>query len=122
MLFSETCRLLKLYAANLLELHVILASGDNLKNVNLNQSGYLSDENLGTGTATWTCLAELEVTHDMKPFLTSVKKFYVGTIKKMQKKSPSDDTMMKDLGKLQPENIPEYSVSTVIYLAKTFYH
>ena len=69
MLYSETCRLLKLYAANLLESHVILAAGDNFRNLNLNQSGYLSDKNLGIGTATWACLAELEATHDLKPFL-----------------------------------------------------
>ena len=120
MFFSETCRLLRLYAANLLKSDVILAAGDNLKNLSLERRGQLTDENLGIGAATWSCLAVLESTHDLKPFFTSIRKFYCETIKKMQKKFPFDDSLMKDLGVLQPENTANYAVSTIISLAKRF--
>ena len=43
MLFSETCRLLRLYAANLLKSDVMLAAGDNLKNLSLERRGQLGE-------------------------------------------------------------------------------
>ena len=57
----------------------------------MNQRGHLSNENLGIGTATWACLAEFEETHNIKPFVTAMKRFYVETIKKVQIKFPFDD-------------------------------
>ena len=120
MLFSETCRLLRLYASNLLKRDVIVAAGDNLKDLSLDRRGQLTDENLGIGAATWSCLTELESTHDIKPFFTAVRKFYCETIRKMQKKFPFDDSLMKDLGILQPENTASFSVSTVLSLARRF--
>ena len=38
----------------------------------------------------------------------------------MQKKFPFDDSLMKDLGILQPENTATFSVSTVLSLARRF--
>ena len=98
MLYTETNRLMGVYAANLLKHDVILAAGDNLKHLSLDKRGQLTDENLCNGTATWTCFAQLESTHDIKPFFTAVRTFYVETIKKMQKKFPFDDSLMKHLG------------------------
>ena len=62
MLFSETCRLLRLYASNLLKSDVIVGAGDNLKGLRLDRRGQLTDENLGIGAATWSCLTDLEST------------------------------------------------------------
>ena len=62
MLYTETSRLLKLYAGNILKKEVILAAGDNLKSLNLDKRDQLTDENLGIGTVTWVCLNELEET------------------------------------------------------------
>ena len=57
MLHSETTRLVKLYAANLLSRNIILAAGENLKEICLDKKGQLHDENLGIGTKTWVCLS-----------------------------------------------------------------
>ena len=119
-LYTETSRLLKLYAANLLTRDVILAAGDNLKSLSLDKRGQLTDENLGIGAATWACLSELEETQDISPFFNAVRKFYVETIKKMLKKFPFDDSLMKDLEVLQPEKTSDYDVSTLIALARRF--
>ena len=99
-----------------------MAAGDNLNSLSLDKRGHLTDENLGIWTATWACLSELEETHNSKPFFTAVRTFYVQTIKKMQKRFPFDDSLMKDLGILQPEKISEYEVSTIISLARRFPH
>ena len=49
----------------------------------LSDENQLSDENLGIGTRTWTDLVELETEHDLKPFFSAVRKFYIDTINKM---------------------------------------
>lgn len=56
---------------------------------------------------------------DIKPFFTAVRKFYVETIRKMQK-FPFGDSLMKDLAILQPDKTNEYPVAKVIYLANRF--
>ena len=117
MLFSETCRLLRLYVSNLLKSDVIVAASDNLKGLRLDKRGQLTHENLGIGAATWSYLTELESTHDIKPFFTAVRKFYCETINKMHNKFPFDDSLM---GILQPENTASFSVCTVFSLAKRF--
>ena len=119
-LYTESCRLLKLYAANLLKPETITAAGDDLKNLKLERSGQLQDENLGIGAATWRCLAELEEVQDNTQFFKAVRKFYVETIKKMLKKFPFNDSLMKDLGILQPQKAPEYPVEKVLSLARRF--
>ena len=58
MLYSETTRLVKLYAANLLNRNVILAAGESLKEICLDKKGQLNDDNLGIGTE--TCMGVLE--------------------------------------------------------------
>ncbi len=102
LLYTETSRLLRLYAANLLEPNVILAAGDNLNTINLDRTGQLTNENLGIGTATWLYLSELEQTQDIKPFFEVVRKFYVETIIKLLKKFPFEDSLMKDLAFCNP--------------------
>ena len=97
-----------------------MAAGNNLKELSLERRGQLTQENLSIGTATWAYLAEMEETHDTKPFFTAVRNFYVATITKMLKKFPFNDTLMKDLTTLQPEKTPEFNFSTVATLAKRF--
>ena len=58
----------------------------------------VSDENLGIGTDTWARLAVYEQEEDPKPFYLVVRKFYLPTIKKMLKKFPFGDSMLKDMG------------------------
>lgn len=112
MLFSETCRLLWLYPSNLLKIDVIVAAGDDLKGLWLDRRGQLTDENLGIRVATWSCL--------MDPFSLLSKSFYCETIRKMQRKFPFHDLLMKDLSIPQPENTAHFSVSSVLSLAKRF--
>ena len=78
------------------------------------------NEHLGIGDSTWVAVAKLEQEHDTKPFFSAVRKFYVASLKKMRKKFPFGDTLLKDLGVLQPDKTATYSVSTVIKLAKRF--
>uniref|UniRef100_A0A1X7SHY9 HAT C-terminal dimerisation domain-containing protein n=1 Tax=Amphimedon queenslandica TaxID=400682 RepID=A0A1X7SHY9_AMPQE len=105
---------------NLLTKENILAVGDNLSCLNLQSSNQLPDENLGVGDSTWTFLHEVEEEHDLKPFFIAVRSFYVNSIKKMLQKFPFGDTLLKDLGILQPQKAASYPVSTVVRLAKRF--
>ena len=72
-----------MYAANISKRDVITAAGDNLNFLTLSEENQLFDENLGTGTRTWTDLVKLEAEHDLKPFFSAVRKFYVANINKM---------------------------------------
>ena len=45
---------------------------------------------------TWACLALYEQEEDPKPFFLAVCKFYLATIKKMLKKIPFGDSILKD--------------------------
>lgn len=56
----------------------------------------------------------------MKPFFSAVKQFYLATLKKMFKKFPFGDTILKDLGIVQPNKTSSYTVNTVHRLAKRF--
>ena len=56
----------------------------------------------------------------MKSFFIAVRSFYVNSIKKMLQKFPFGDTLLKDLGILQPQKAASYPVSTVVRLAKRF--
>jgi hypothetical protein len=75
---------------------------------------------LGIGDGTWIVLAELEDEHDTKPFFSAVREFYLATIQKMLKKFPFGDSLLRDLGVLQPYKTSSYEVSTVLRLAKRF--
>ncbi len=104
----------------MLKADVIIASTDNLSTLNLARESHLDDENLGIGDDTWTFVVELESECDTKPFYTAVRMFYVATIRKMLKKFPLGDSLLKDLGIINPELVSSYSASTVIKLGKIF--
>jgi hypothetical protein len=119
-LYDEVCRLVRLYAKNLLTSEAILAAGNDLTTLNFDNENQVGDESLGIGTDTWVCVAALEEERDPKPFFTAVRKFYLASIKKMIKKFPFSDTILKDLGILQPDKAGSYSAGTLQRLAKRF--
>lgn len=119
-LYTEMCRLTRLYAANLLKADTITSVGSNIHLISLERENQLDDENLGVGSNTWLSIAELEEEHDTKPFFTAIRNFYVASIKKMIQKFPFGDSLMKDLGVLQPDKTATYSVETVLGLARRF--
>ena len=57
---------------------------------------------------------------DTQPFFLSVRKFYLATLKKMLQKFPFGDSLLKDLGIVQPNKTASYPASTVKTLAKRF--
>ncbi len=65
-------------------------------------------------------VAELEEEIDVKPFFSAVRQFYLATLKKMFKKFPFGDTILHDLGIVQPNKTHSYTVDTVHRLAKRF--
>ena len=75
-LYTEMCRLVKLYASHLLKPEAITAASDNLSLLNLSHENQLPDENLGIGTETWRSLVELEAERELKPFFSAVRKFF----------------------------------------------
>ncbi len=99
---------------------VIKATNDDLSKLDLATRGQLLDENLGIGDATWTLIAELEEELDTKPFYTAIRNFYVATIRKMVKKFPFGDSLLKDLEIINLESTCSYDFSTVRTLAKRF--
>ena len=119
-LYTEMCRLTKLYAANLLKADAISSVGSNIHQISLERENQLDNENLGVGSDTWLCIAEFEEEHDTKPIFTAVRNFFVASLKKMLQKFPFGDSLLKDLGILQPEKTASYSVETVLGLAKRF--
>ena len=119
-LYTEMCRLTSLYAANLLKTDAITSVGSNIHQISVECGSQLDDENLGVGSDTWKCITELEEEHDTKPFFTAVRNFYFASLKKMIQKFPFGDSLLKDLGVLQPEKTASYSVETVLGLARRF--
>ncbi len=118
-LYHEMGRLVRLYASNLLKTDVIKAAENNLSTLNLANGGQLEDENLGIGDNTWVLVAQLEEA-DTKPLFRVVRQFYVATIKKMLKKFPFSDSLLKNLEILNPESTYSHDVSSVIDLSKKF--
>ena len=121
-LYTEISRLTRLYATNLLKCSVISALGTDLSCLgeSLGSDKQVSNEHLGIGDSTWAAVAELKQEHDTKPFFSVVSNFYIASLKKMLKKFPFDDTLLNDLGILQPNKTATYEVSTVVKLAKRF--
>lgn len=119
-LYSEMSRLVRLYASNILKADAIIAAGDNLNALNLDEGNQLSSENLGIGTDTWACVMELETEHDLEPFFKAARNFYIATINKMLKKFPFGDTLLKDLGIINPDRVCSYQFTTVLRLAERF--
>ncbi len=58
--------------------------------------------NLGLGDSIWAALSEMEEEFDTKPFYQSVWDFYVASLNKVLKKFPFGDTILKDLGIINP--------------------
>ena len=119
-LYTDMSRRVRLYAANVLERDAIAAAGENLQMLDLKTENQLLDRNLGIGSSTWACLAELEAEQDLKPFFRAVRAFYISTIQKMLQKFPFSDSLLKDLGILLPDKAASYSVDTILGLAKRF--
>ena len=111
---------MRLYASNFLTREAIAAADSDLSLLNLSQECQLPDENLGIGTETWGALVELEEERELKPFFSAVRKFYVASVSKMLKKFPFGDSILKDLGILQPQATASYSIETITSLAKRF--
>ena len=118
--YDEMCRLVRLYASNILKKEAILEVGDDLKKLKLDASSQVTDEHLGIGDDTWVSVADLEQEYDTKPFFSAVRKFYLETIQKMLKKFPFGDTLMKNLSILDPNKVCSFSSATVVGLAKRF--
>lgn len=113
-LYTEMCRLTRLYASNMLTVEAITAA---LSRLRFDSDNQLDDESLGIGTDTWGHLAELEEEHEL---FSAVRKFYIASIKKMLSKFPFGDSLLKNLGVLQPEKTASYDVDTILSLAKRF--
>ena len=119
-LYTEMSRLVRLYASNLLKPEYIVAVGDDLSKLNLATQNQLADENLGLGDATWTYIAEMEEELDPKPLFKAVRLFYVASIQKMLKKFPFGDSILKELGIINPDQFCSYNFTTIERLAKRF--
>lgn len=111
-------RLVRLFASNILKPDTI-HSVDNLSHLSLARKDHLDDENLGVGTDTWAYLSAMEEDSDPKPFYTAVRNFYVATLK-MLKKFPFGDSILNDLGVINPEQVCANSVDIVKSLATRF--
>ena len=101
-------------------MEAIPTTAEDLPEISLVEENQLPDESLGIGDNAWATLAEVEQEHDTKPFFKSVRQFYCASIKKMLKKFPFGDSLMKDLGVLQPNKVSTYVVDIVLKLAKRF--
>ena len=77
---------------------------------------------MGLGDATWVYLSGMEEEFDPKPFYQDVCSFYVASLQKMLKKFPFSfwDSILKDLGIINPDQVYTYEFSTVEGLAKRF--
>ena len=106
-------RLVRLYAANFITNNSVLAAFNNLKTLDINTKKTAKNELLVIGNDTWACLSELEQYHDMKPFFEAVRKFCVVSTKKFVANFSFGDSLMKDLGIIQPVNTMSQMVSTL---------
>ncbi len=118
-LYVEMNRLVRLYAANLMTNDAILEA---MRLLNFDATNQLPDENLGIGDNTWVTLAVVEQEHDTKSFFASIRRFYLSSIKKMLKKFPFGDSLLNDLGILQPNKASTYEANSGIVFAHTFCH
>ena len=119
-LYTEMSRLVRMYASNLLMPESITAVNNDLSQLNFAPTNQLADENLGLGDDTWACLSEMEEDFNIKPFFKAVLDFYIASLKKMLKKFPFGDSILKDLGIINPNDACTYTFSTVESLAKRF--
>ena len=78
------------------------------------------NENLGIGSKAWDILSEIEEEQDINPFFIAVRGFYISTLKKMLNKFHFGDSLLKDLGVIQPNMTSSYTTETIFGLAKRF--
>ncbi len=116
----EKSRLVRLYASNVLKPESITAVGEDLGKLSFASANQLADENLGLGDSTWAALSEMEEEFDTKPFYQAVLDFYVASWNKMLKKFPFGDTILKDLGIINPDMVCTSNFTTIQTLAKRF--
>ena len=88
--------------------------------LSLASADQLSNENLGLGNDTWAFIASLEEEQDIAPFYRTVRSFYIATLTKMLKKFSFGDSILKDLGIINPHQVTAYSFSTIKSLARHF--
>ncbi len=114
----EMSGLVSLYASNVLKPESITAVGEDLSKLSFASANQPADENLELGDSTWAALSEMEEEFDTKPFYQAVRAFYVASLNKMLKKFPFGDTILKDLGIINPGRT--YNFTTIQTLAKHF--
>ena len=117
-LYTDIVRLTKIYAVNSLTEEAVSKAGDKIHLVDMYKVKLC--ENLSIGYETWLCISTLEEEMDTKPFLLYVKAFYSATLQIFFKKFPFGDTILQDLGILQPIKTKSYTVSTIKRFAKRF--
>ena len=119
-LYTEMSRLVHLYASNVLKPESITVVGEDLSKLSFASTNQLVDENLGFGDSTWAALSAMEDEFDTKPFYQAVRDFYVASLKKMLNKIPFGDTVLKDLGVINPDKVCTYNFTTIQTLADRF--
>ncbi len=87
--------------------------GEDLSKLSFASANQLADENLGLGDSTWAALSEMEEEFDTKPFYQAVRDFYAASLNKMLKKFSFGDTILKDLGIINPDIVCTYSFTTI---------
>ena len=117
-LYTDIVRLTKIYAVNFLTEEAVRKAGDKIHLVDMDKVTLY--ENLSIGDETWLCISALEEEMDTKPFFLCVKAFYSATLQNFFKKFPFGDTILQDLGIVQPTKTKSYTVSTIKSLAKRF--
>ena len=118
-LYTDIVRLTIIYVVNFLTEEAVRKAGDKIHLVDMDKVKLYDD--LSIGDETWLCISALEEEMDTKPFFfLCVKAFYSVTLQKLFKKFPFGDTILQDLGIVQPTKTKSYTVSTIKRLAKRF--
>ncbi len=87
--------------------------GKDISKLSFASANQLADENFGLGDSTWEALSEMEEEFDIKPFYQAVRDFYAVSLNKMLKKFPFGNTILKDLGIINPDIVCTYNFTTI---------
>ena len=118
-LYTDIVMLTKICAVNFLTEEDVRKVGDKIHQVDMDKVKLY--DNLSIGDETWLCISALEEEMNTKPFFfLCIKTFYSATLQKLFKKFPFGDTILQDLGIVQPTKTKSYTVSTIKRLAKRF--